>query len=91
MFAAWVLRLSPDSSWRRPHLPASAAPASTKLASGWSYSQTSIPAGVADGAELAIDQKRRKIFVTDADDFLQGSQERTGPALSASAQPWSRS
>ncbi len=49
--------------------PASAAPASTKLASGWSYSQTSIPAGVADGAELAIDQKRRKIFVTDADDF----------------------
>ena len=49
--------------------PASAAPASAKLASGWSYSQTSIPAGVTDGAELAIDQKRRKIFVTDVDDF----------------------
>ena len=49
--------------------PASAAPATAKLAGGWTYSQTSINAGVTDGAELAIDQNRRKIFVTDSDDY----------------------
>ena len=89
MFAAWVLRLSPDSSWRRPSPLPPPRPRQAQAGVGLVVLADVHPRRCADGAELAIDQKRRKIFVTDADDSpnYKGSQERTGPALSASARP----
>lgn len=49
------------------------APASAEPAAGtdWRFGLSSIAAGVNEGAELAIDPVRRKIFVADGDDYFQ--------------------
>ncbi|WP_440711972.1 YncE family protein [Gordonia sp. FQ] len=49
--------------------PAFAAPARSGLPAGWTVTQSTIPAGVTDGAQLAIDSGRRLVYIADGDDY----------------------
>ena len=51
---------------------AAATPGSPVAAAGWSFRVSSVPAGVGSGGELAFDDSRRSLFITD-DDFVMST------------------
>ncbi|MCS3878230.1 YncE family protein [Gordonia amarae] len=52
--------------------PLAAAAPNSPVAAGWSFRVSSVPAGVGSGGELAYDNSRRSLFITD-DDFVMST------------------
>jgi len=52
--------------------PLAAAAPNSPAAAGWSFRVSSVPAGVGSGGELAFDDSRRSLFITD-DDFVMST------------------